>query len=111
MRADHLARVHRGEDMWSGRTHPARDTCVSTWDGGVMAQAGTPKHHDAERRMREIVRNAELPAPDEVRYEFDPDEVVLIWNETKLAVVIDLEDDGTGEIELQAAEERQPAPG
>ena len=61
--------------------------------------------------MREIVRNADLPEPDEVRYEFDPNEVVLMWNEPKLAVVINLEDDGTGEIEFRSEEEGQPATG
>jgi hypothetical protein len=73
-----------------------------------MARARTPDHRDAERRMREIVRNADLPEPDEVRYEFDPDEVVLMWNEPKLAVVIDLEDDGPGEIEFRSEEDGQP---
>jgi hypothetical protein len=43
--------------------------------------------------MREIVRNAGLPKPDEVRYEFEPDEVVFKWTGLKLAVVIDLDDD------------------
>ena len=75
-----------------------------------MARGGTPNHRDAERRMREIVRNAELPEPDEVRYEFDPNEVVLMWNEPRLAVVIDLEDEGPGEIEFRSAGERSSTP-
>ncbi|MGH2590172.1 MAG: hypothetical protein ACRDGW_05180 [Actinomycetota bacterium] len=74
-----------------------------------MAQAGTPNHRDAERRMREIVRNGDLPEPDEVRYEFDPDEVVLTWNEPKLAVVIDLGDDGTEGIEFRSPGDPLPA--
>ena len=31
------------------------------------------------------------------RYRFDPDEVVLVWHEPKLAVVIDLDEDASGE--------------
>ena len=60
--------------------------------------------------MREIVRNAGLPKPDEVRYEFEPDEVVFKWTGPKLAVVIDLDNDGCGQIELPLAEETRPAP-
>ena len=75
------------------------------WDRPGVAQGATPNHRDAERRMRETVRDADLPDPDEVRYEFDPDEVVLMWNEPKLAVVIDLENDGAGKLELPVPEE------
>jgi hypothetical protein len=59
-----------------------------------VAESGTPTHQDAEQRMRELIQGAGLPDPDEVRYEFDPNEVVLTWHDPKLAVVIDLEDDG-----------------
>lgn len=49
--------------------------------------------------MRELIREADLPDPDEVRYEFEPDEVVLVWREPKLAVVIELEEIGPGDID------------
>jgi hypothetical protein len=65
-----------------------------------MAQAGTPDHRDAERRMRELVREAGLPQPDEVRDRFDPDEIVLMWHERKLAVVIELDEPAEDAVEL-----------
>lgn len=67
-----------------------------------MESAVASRHLDAEQRMREIIRNAGLPKPDEVLYEFEPDEVVFKWNGPKLAVVIDLDDDGSGEIEFRS---------
>ena len=70
-------------------------------------------HADAERRMRELCEGAGLPPPDEVRYEFDPNEVVLTWHDPKLAVVIDLDDDAPPPISAGegATAERLPAPG
>jgi hypothetical protein len=60
--------------------------------------------------MREIIRNAGLPKPDEVLYEFEPDEVVFKWTEPKFAVVIDLEDEPAG-VELPRCGGPEPAPG
>ena len=40
--------------------------------------------------MREIVSDADLPPPDEVEHR--PDEVVFLWHETKLAVIVELGD-------------------
>ena len=57
-----------------------------------MEHPEAPTHRDAERRMRELAQTAGLPEPDEVLYEFEPDEVVLTWREPKLAVV-ELDDD------------------
>jgi hypothetical protein len=50
----------------------------------------TSRHEDAERRMRALLPEAGLPQPDDVEYR--ERSVVLLWHETKLAVVIDLED-------------------
>jgi hypothetical protein len=52
-------------------------------------------HADAERRMRELIEKAALREPDEVSYEFDPNEVVLTWHDPKLKVVVDLDDDSS----------------
>jgi hypothetical protein len=46
--------------------------------------------------MRELIDRAGLPDPDEVSYEFEPDEVVLVWWEQKLAVVIELDEPEEG---------------
>jgi hypothetical protein len=70
----------------------------------------TPTHRDAERRMRELVREADLPEPDEVRYEFEPDEVVLLWREPKFAVVIELDEDEPGDIHPPLASESNGRP-
>jgi hypothetical protein len=67
-------------------------------------------HADAERRMRELIEQAGLPEPEEVRYEFDPDEVVLMWHEPRFAVVVDLEDTDGGDVELPLASKRETAP-
>jgi hypothetical protein len=40
--------------------------------------------------MRELVERAGLPEPDEVEY--DPDSILLLWHEHKLAVVVDVND-------------------
>jgi hypothetical protein len=50
-----------------------------------------PTHEQAEAHMRELIKGGNLAEPDEVRYEFSPDEVVFIWQEQKLAVVVEIE--------------------
>jgi len=49
----------------------------------------TERHREAEERFRELLGEAELPAPDEVGYE--PESVVFYWHEPKLAVFVDFE--------------------
>ena len=44
--------------------------------------------------MRELLDGAGLAEPDEVRHEFDPDEVVFLWHATKTAIVVELEGGG-----------------
>lgn len=68
-----------------------------------MTQPGTANHRDAEQRMRELIENEGLPQPDEVRYEFEPNEVLFLWNDPNLAVVIDLDEDGLGEVSVEPA--------
>jgi hypothetical protein len=57
-----------------------------------MSPRRTTAHVDAEERMRELIERAGLPEPDEVSHEFEPDEVLLVWREQKLAVVIELDE-------------------
>jgi hypothetical protein len=49
------------------------------------------RHQEAERRMRELIQDAEIVPPDAVEY--TPDSVVLLWHAQELAVVIDLDDE------------------
>jgi hypothetical protein len=60
--------------------------------------------------MRELLESGGLPQPDRVRYEFEPDEVVLFWDEPKTAIVIELDEserprqtDANGSAEPRAA--------
>jgi hypothetical protein len=50
----------------------------------------TSQHLAAERSFRELLADNDLPPPDEVEY--DEASVVFIWHETKLMVVVDLDD-------------------
>ena len=50
----------------------------------------TSEHEAAERAMRELLETEGLPQPDEVDYR--ETSILLLWHETKLAVVIDLEE-------------------
>jgi hypothetical protein len=54
----------------------------------------TPRALDAERRLRDLLAESGLPAPDEVRYDALRGEVLFLFHEHKLAVVIDLEEGG-----------------
>jgi hypothetical protein len=50
----------------------------------------TPTHREVEERIRRLVEDAELPPPDSVRY--DARAVVFLWDESQLALVVDLDD-------------------
>jgi hypothetical protein len=54
----------------------------------------TPRGLDAERRMRELLAESGLPAPDEVRHDAAAGEVLFLFHKRRLAVVIDLEEGG-----------------
>lgn len=41
--------------------------------------------------MRELVEKAGLPQPDEVQQRAEHGELVLLWHDPKLAVVVELE--------------------
>ena len=51
----------------------------------------TTRHDEIETRFRELMDEAELPAPDSVSYE--PESVTFYWHEPKLAVVVDFDED------------------
>jgi hypothetical protein len=50
----------------------------------------TSKHRDVESRFRDLLAEADLPAPDDVGYESES--VVFYWHEQKVAVAIDFDD-------------------
>jgi hypothetical protein len=49
----------------------------------------TARHQEVEARFRRLMADAELPEPDAVEYE--PESVVFLWDEHKLAVCVDFE--------------------
>lgn len=49
--------------------------------------------HEAERRMLGLLADAGLPAPDEV--EHVPSAVRFIWEDSKVVVVVELDEDET----------------
>jgi hypothetical protein len=55
-----------------------------------------PSHATVEARMRELIEDAGVAAPDAVVYE--PRAVVLLWHEPEVAVVIDLDDGEAPEV-------------
>ena len=62
----------------------------AVWRPTLVRVTATTAHEDAERRIRAIVEEAGLSPPDEVEYRRD--EIVLLWHETKLAVIVELGD-------------------
>jgi hypothetical protein len=49
-----------------------------------------PTHAEVETRFRKLLRDAELPEPDDAAHE--PDSIVFYWHGPKVAVVVDLDD-------------------
>jgi hypothetical protein len=56
----------------------------------LLGMAPIDRKQQAERRMRQLLDDAGLPAPDEVQY----GEVCirLLWHDRKVAVVVELDD-------------------
>ena len=50
----------------------------------------SPRHHAAEARFRDLLRTQDLAEPDRVQYE--PEELTFFWDESKVAVVVELDD-------------------
>lgn len=45
---------------------------------------------ETELRFRRILEEEGMEPPDEVLHETDPDELVFLWHEEKVAVVVEL---------------------
>jgi hypothetical protein len=52
----------------------------------------TAAHHSAEQRIRGLLRENNIDAPDVVEYA--PSCLRLLWNDRKVAIVIDLPPEG-----------------
>ena len=73
-------------------TQSAQIRCPSlraVWDGGRVT--ATSKHREVESRFRDLLAEAQLPAPDDVGDESES--VVFYWYEPKVAVAIDFDGD------------------
>jgi hypothetical protein len=62
--------------------------CVARRDS--LGMQPSPSHRAAEDRFRELLRSQELAEPD--RVEYAPDELTFFWEESKLAVVVELDE-------------------
>ena len=51
---------------------------------------GGPGREEAERAMRALLREHDLPEPDEI-LDHDEGGIVCLWHEPKVAIVVDLE--------------------
>lgn len=70
-----------------------------------MARVPTsPTPSEAEDHFRELLRDAGLADPDEVRHDSRAREITFLWREPKLAVVLEL-DDGVDSLRLDRAED------
>jgi len=69
--------------------HDLLATCASR-SGRVLGMQPSPRHHAAEARFRQLLRSQELAEPERVEYE--PEELTFFWEESKLAVVVELDD-------------------
>jgi hypothetical protein len=49
-----------------------------------------PRHQIAESKFRQLIRNAGLAEPD--RVEYDAEELTFYWDESKLAVIVEIDD-------------------
>jgi hypothetical protein len=49
-----------------------------------------PTHEEVEARFRRLLRDAELPEPDDAAHE--PDSIVFYWHGPKVAVIVELEE-------------------
>jgi hypothetical protein len=64
--------------------------------GSVGAEHGSgmprdePSREDAERAMRRLLREHDLPQPDDV-LDHEDGGIVCLWHEPKVAIVVDLE--------------------
>ena len=50
----------------------------------------TPHHHAVEQHLRQLLRTADLPAPDEVAHLRRA--IVFIWYDPKASVLVDLDE-------------------
>jgi hypothetical protein len=57
---------------------------------GEELSQGQPGRDEAERAMRHLLREHELPEPDEI-LDHEDGGIVCLWHEPKLAIVVDLE--------------------
>ena len=67
----------------------------------------SPRHHQIEDRMRELLAAAGLPAPDDVAHVSRA--VIFVWYETKAFVLVDLEEIPDGEDPLDGLDVTQLA--
>jgi hypothetical protein len=54
--------------------------------------ASMDRREQCERRMMALLEDSGLPLPDEVDLFYGEDEVLFMWSDRKVAVIVDLKD-------------------
>ncbi len=60
----------------------------------ISALPEHPSPADVETHFRDLIAGADLEQPDEVEYDPLASELIFIWHESKVAIVIELGPDG-----------------
>ncbi|MGI9021370.1 MAG: hypothetical protein ACR2G3_11750 [Solirubrobacterales bacterium] len=66
----------------------------------MLKPSGHATPLDAEHRFRTLLCEEGYAQPDRVAYDPEPGELTFIWHEPKIAIVIELSDDGPTDVRL-----------
>jgi hypothetical protein len=58
----------------------------------LPGMANIDRKEQCERRVLALLKEYGLPLPDEVYLDYGDDEVLFAWTDSKVALVVDLED-------------------
>ncbi len=53
-----------------------------------------PTPEETEKRFRELLAGQGMPQPDEVRHDLEVNELVFLWHERQVAIIVELSEDG-----------------
>jgi hypothetical protein len=85
--------------------HSSRVTCGEA-NGRLDPMFASARHRAAEARFLSLVEDASLPRPD--RLEFGRDTVTFYWDESKTAVIVDLDDVAPTDVRRARPQPRWP---
>ena len=68
----------------------------------------SPSPEEVEAHFRNLLESADMIQPDEVRHDLAAGELVFLWEEPKVAIVIELGPDGPVDVRPGAAMHEPP---